>query len=71
MPAIDTIPGGPWGSKDPGETLECELFGPRCDHSVLEQPGAKKLSKSAEIYKKCLVLCGFWVSVPLKLHGRI
>ena len=68
---IDTPPGDPGGSTDPGETKEFNILGFRCDHEVLKQLEPKNLFKSAENHKKCLFLRGFWVLATLKLHGRV
>ena len=64
-------PGCEWGSTDPGETIEFEFLGFRCDHLGLEQLEPKNSSKSAENHQKCLFLSSFWVPLALNLHGCI
>ena len=58
---IDTPPGCPVGSTDPGETIEFEFLGFRCDHLYLKQLEPKNSSKKAKIHKKCLFLSSFGV----------
>ena len=40
-----------------------------CDHEVLKELEAKNLSKVAKFGQKSLNFRGFWLLVPLNLHG--
>ena len=68
---IDTPPGDPGGSTDPGETKEFNILGYRCDHEVLKQLEPKNLSKTGIFYEFWHFLSVFLVLVALKLYGRI
>ena len=64
-------PGCPGGSTDPGETIEFEFLGFRCDQKGLEQLEPKNCSKTGIFNEFRHFLRTFWVPVTLDLHGRI
>ena len=56
---------------DPGETIEFELLGFRCDREGLEPLEPKNCSKTGIFDDFRHFLMSFWIPVALNLDGRI